>query len=300
MSTPFAFKTYLTKDQVTARANVIAAGMVQDTVPADDSKLVQYPNLIEKPYPIVLITNGVGTCGKDSFVKYMMSSSSRYNGIAKLSTIDPVRDAALILYKAMDAIRYLFSTPPRTAAEIVAEKGDKYRDFMYDIKCAWEKDQSATRYSVGTVLATVINDRGENLSVICIDSRETDTITRITDMILEAGIICLKVLITRPGVDTDTWQNGCDHNVCLDESFYDIVVRNDGTEENLKQKAWAFTRQLELLNQCYGVSALGSAGDQTSILSNMHKEEEKEDSAISPIGFPDNSGDTGCTETDGD
>lgn len=303
MSTPFAFKTYLTTEQVKNRGAVIASYLQSDakthTAFNDEKALTEYPHLVEKPYPIVLITNGVATCGKDTFVKCMMSSSSKYNGVAKLSTIDPVRDAVLCLYKAMDTIRYLFSSPPKTSAEVVAEKGDRYRDMLYDIKCAWEKDCSASMHSTGTVLATLISDRGENLSAICIDSRETETIDRIVSMLSEAGIIVLKVLITAPWTDTNQWQNGCDSNVCMDESYYDVVIHNDGSEDDLKHIAWVFTKSLERLNQCYGVSSVGSAGDTAALILNKPKEEEKEESAVSPMGFPVDDGDPSSSENNG-
>lgn len=223
-----------------------------------------YPKVVSNPYPIVFILNGVATIGKNEFVDAMISESSNKK-VVHISTIDPVRDAVKLLLEVNDQYQGFFSgcTPSSIA---IMEKGDLYRDFLYNVKQSWEKyDHGATMYSIGKIMRAIFDDTDRVCRAIFIDSREVETINRITSTLGSIGIITMKVLIRGSRSTTADWKNGCDSNVCMDESFYDVVVRNCYDLQWLRNTATVFYHTLSNAIRTYGISRDGEAGDATII-----------------------------------
>ncbi|MCM1295201.1 MAG: hypothetical protein NC311_06640 [Muribaculaceae bacterium] len=254
-----SYKTYATEDAVISRGSVISE-LLQGAIDHPSVASDAYPTLIDSPYPAVFILNGVATIGKNEFFDAMNSVPD--TTVVHLSTIDPVRDAVKTLLVATDTAGP-YVDGHILADEIIGQKGDKYRDFLFNVKQAWEgHDYGATLYSIGLILSTI--DKGpSSCKGIFIDSRETDTINRIVDTLRAAGIITLKILIIGDRTTPADWSNGCDSNICTDESFYDIVVHNNGSVADLEASARSFASTLSVALKTYGISRIGPSGDAT-------------------------------------
>lgn len=256
------YKTYATPDNTKARGHVIAQ-YLQSAVDIPSDVFEPYSSIITNPLPVVFILNGVATTGKNEFVNAMKADAGNPNSIVHLSTIDPCREAVKILLDTNDSVRDYFVKDERTADEIVADKDDQYRDFLFNVKESWEKyGLGATSYSIGLILKT-LGTLESRCKAIFIDSRETDTINRIVSTLTDCGVITLKILITNKDNGPANWTNGCDSNVCMDESFYDIVVRNDDDLDALRAVAVSFIAHLDIISRVYGISADGPGGDRT-------------------------------------
>lgn len=258
------YATYATPDMVNNRKAAIAR-VLQDVVdypPPSHVPLTTYPKVVSNPYPIVFILNGVATIGKNEFVDAMIEQSSSKAAI-HLSTIDPVRDVVKHLLQVNDQYQGFFAGCVPSGITIM-EKGDEYRDFLFNVKESWEKhDHGATMYSVGRIMRAIYDDTDHVCRAIFIDSRETETINRIISAMGSIGIITMKILILGSRSTTADWKNGCDHNICTDESFYDIVVHNDDNLERLRLSACSFWITLNNILDTYGISRDGACGDTT-------------------------------------
>lgn len=258
------YATYASPEMISNRKGVLAHAL-QDAVDRPHPSHIPftpYPKVIYNPYPIVFILNGVATIGKNEFVDVMVEQSSDKE-VIHLSTIDPVRDVVKHLLQLNDQYQGFFTdcTPSET---VITKKNDEYRDFLFNVKESWEKyDHGATTYSIGNIMRAIYDDTDKMCRAIFIDSRETETINRITSAMNSVGIITMKILICGNRSTTADWKNGCDHNICTDESFYDVVVHNDGNLERLKLSACSFWITLNNILDTYGISRDGACGDTT-------------------------------------
>jgi len=261
-SCPFGSYSYLTRDEINARAQKIAE-IIRAGDPEGPGAIV-YPECIERPYPVVLVVNGVGTSGKDTFVNYCREYAEmcECKSVAAISCVDPVKDAAKVLLRSLDPINYLYVKHRTDSETIIERKGDAYRTLLHDIKEVWNTDGSANEYAVGTALTSALTDDGKKISMIAIYCRETENIDTIVDWITSCGLICLKMLVTSPKVNTSTWTNSSDSAICTDPKYYDIVYDNSGEIEDLWNYAGSFMKALINANSYCGVSVFGSSGDR--------------------------------------
>lgn len=241
---------------IDARRKVLAE-VLQEAINYIDVTPIQYPPVMAKAMPIVIILNGIATTGKDTFIELMNKYWEHDFKIAHISAIDPVRNAAKALLDAVDQYEdHLVNH--MSAQDVIVTKDDHYRQLLFKVKAAWEEhDFGATAYSAGKIahLIELSNDTDPDTfgcGAIVIDVRETEMIDRLADTLRDAGVIALKMLITSDRVKKEDWTNGAETGVCLDSSYYDLVVRNDDLDE-LEKIAEAFSKRLSQALRCYGV-----------------------------------------------
>lgn len=155
----------------------------------------------------VIIINGTGGSGKDTFVEFC----SEFVKVTNISSVDKVKEAAKILVGWN------------------GEKDEKSRKLLVDLKqLSIEYNDSPTKY---------IKEQFEkfeegNSEYLFIHIREIDEIEKIKKL-LNAKTL----LIKNPRVALIT-SNNSDGNVY--KYTYDYTIENDGTLEDLKEKARKF------------------------------------------------------------
>lgn len=169
----------------------------------------------------VVIINGVGASGKDTFVMYC----AEYGSVFNLSTVDRVK----------------------TAAKELGWQGDKSpeaRKFLSDIKDAWVRYNDGSFKDIIERVERISLDPMENLEditpVFFIHAREPEEIQKFKR---HYGHKAVTVLVR--GRDSGEEQiNHADLNVA--DYPYAYEVDNSGTLEDLNEKARVF--MLEIVN----------------------------------------------------
>ena len=168
----------------------------------------------------IIIINGSGRCGKDTFVEYAKSVSDD-NHVYLISTIDKVKEIAKLMGWN-------------------GGKDEKSRKFLSDLKLAW------TNYNDGVFKNTVeiINNQEETYNsslfndwsdnnmyfVMC---REPEEIQKFKDYYEDD---CVTLLIRRP--DCQVKGNYSDESV---ENYnYDYIIENNKGLDELKESAEKF------------------------------------------------------------
>ena len=155
----------------------------------------------------VIIINGTGGSGKDTFVEFC----SEFSKVTNISSVDKVKEAAKVLVGWN------------------GEKDEKSRKLLVDLKrLSIDYNDSPTKYIKEQFDLFTKNDS----EYLFIHIREIDEIEKIKKL-LNANTL----LITNPRVALIT-SNDSDGNVY--KYNYDWTIENDGTLEDLKQKAREF------------------------------------------------------------
>jgi len=155
----------------------------------------------------VIIINGTGGSGKDTFVEFC----SEFAKVTNISSVDKVKEAAKILVGWN------------------GEKDEKSRKLLVDLKqLSIEYNNSPTKY-IQEEYDKFIKDNSEYLFI---HIREIEEIEKIKKL-LNAKTL----LIRNPRIALIT-SNNSDGNVY--NYNYDYIIENDGTLEDLKQKAKKF------------------------------------------------------------
>lgn len=156
----------------------------------------------------VIIINGTGGSGKDTFVEFC----SEFAKVTNISSVDKVKEAAKILVGWN------------------GEKDEKSRKLLVDLKqLSIDYNNSPTKY-IQEEYDKFIKDNSEYMFI---HIREIEEIEKIKKL-LNAKTL----LIRNPRVALIT-SNNSDGNVY--NYNYDYIIENDGTLEELKQKAKKFT-----------------------------------------------------------
>lgn len=150
-------------DEIRNRTNAFIEAIKNCSINAELEHPVDYnqelpSTLINDPLPVICIINGVGASGKGTFCGMVDRFSD--NGAVEISTIDPVREAAkLLLENSVDfPMKYRWDVR-MSSDDIVTEKGDAYRQFLHEIKDAWDRyDRSSLNYAISKVLS-IIDER---------------------------------------------------------------------------------------------------------------------------------------------
>ena len=159
----------------------------------------------------IIITNGTGGSGKDTFVSFC----SEFVNVLNVSTVDKVKEAAKILVGWN------------------GEKDEVSRKLLSDLKkLSVEYNEAPTKYI--KYMADKFQLSGEHLMFVHI--REVEEIEKAKNM-LNANTL----LITNPRIQIIT-SNDSDGKI--NEYNYDYYVLNDGTLEDLKLKAQQFIKNL--------------------------------------------------------
>lgn len=154
----------------------------------------------------VIIINGTGGSGKDTFVENVMKISTV--NIDNISTVDKVKEVAIMLGWGGD-------------------KEERSRKFLSDIKDLWSEYCDGPYYNV---LERIEKTNSEIIFVHC---REPEEIGKFAKYY---GEQCTTLLIKR--TDHQTRGNHADENV--ENYSYDTVIDNDSDLMALQRKAIAF------------------------------------------------------------
>ena len=159
----------------------------------------------------IIIINGTGGAGKDAFVNFC----SEVEKVMNVSTVDKVKEAAKILVGWN------------------GEKDEISRKLLGDLKrLSIDYNDAPTRYVVKKAEEFKNNDK----QIMFIHAREAEEIEK------EKKLLGAKtLLITNPRVKLIT-SNDSDGKV--NEYKYDYYIENDGTLEDLKNKAIKFVKEL--------------------------------------------------------
>lgn len=159
----------------------------------------------------IIIINGSGGVGKDTFVNIC----SKFRKVLNISTIDKAKEAARIL------------------VDWNGEKDEKYRKLLVDLKkLSIDYNDSPTKYISKKAEEFMDSDN----EIMFIHIREAEEINK-AKRLLGAKTL----LITNPHVKIIT-SNDSDKKV--NQYEYDYYIDNDGTIEDLSNKALEFIQNL--------------------------------------------------------
>ena len=165
----------------------------------------------------VVIINGYGTCGKDKFVKLFARAIPLDTEMNNISTVDNVKE-----------ISKLMGWDGRS-------KTEKDRQLWVDLKAAH------TRYNDGIFNAIVVHINQSDDNFFFVHCREPKEIQKFVDHYSSMpSVECTTLLIDRSGVEPPN--NESDRSVMDYE--YDKVIMNNGTLNDLMNKADHFYREL--------------------------------------------------------
>ena len=162
----------------------------------------------------VVIINGTGGCGKDTFVNLCKMIDPK---IQNYSTIDAVKDVA----RKMGWLE---------------DKSEKGRKFLSDIKELWDEyNYGATGVVIKRVskYKDLLEELGMDTTVF-VHCREPHKIKEMKEKFVELGCQVITLLIENNNV-ADILTNDSDRYVR--EYDYDLIVENNGTIDDLSSSA---------------------------------------------------------------
>ena len=159
----------------------------------------------------IVIINGSGGVGKDTFVEFC----SEFTNVKNISSVDKVKEAAKVLVNWN------------------GEKDEKSRKFLSDLK---KMSIDYNNYPMVYIKEQAAEfKQNEEQTIMFIHIREKSEIQKVKE---EVGAKTL--LITSTRVEKIT-TNASDANV--EDYNYDCYISNDGTLEELKEKAKKFVME---------------------------------------------------------
>ena len=164
----------------------------------------------------IVLINGIGRSGKDTFVEFCQKDTSVSGQIWNISTVDLVKKAAKILGWN-------------------GEKDEKGRKFLSDLK---DLATSYSDLSFTYIHNTIFSAEGiGNVKIIFVHCREPEEIDRLKKE-LGATTLLIKNNRIKPIIS-----NHADRDV---ENYnYDYVIENNGTLEELAAQAHKFLDNLD-------------------------------------------------------
>ena len=196
-------------------------------------------------YPVVVIINGVGATGKNTFI----DNVSKVCATAYYSTIDAVKKSANVLINHEAELGLMQATQYRD------EKDDSYRSFLNAIKTAWTEYTDGPNVSIVEQVRNIISyniENGEWRDIIFVDCREPENIEKIRAMIANnLQLIVLTVLIK--GINSpEDYTNPGDRSVY--DFDYDIVINNTyGELAKFQMQAYFFGGLFNEAQDAYGL-----------------------------------------------
>ena len=155
----------------------------------------------------IIIINGTGGSGKDTFISFC----NEYRKVLNVSTVDKVKEAAKVLVGWN------------------GEKDEKSRKLLVDLKrLSIDYNDAPTKY----IMSRVDEFNNSDYEIMFIHIRESEEIDK-AKKLLNAKTL----LITNPRVELITSN---DSDAKVNEYNYDYNILNDGTLEDLKEKAKIF------------------------------------------------------------
>lgn len=235
------------------------------------------PTEIDDPYPVIILINGSGGCGKGTLIKQIRQYCNA--PVYELSTVDPLRPVAKTLMEyQQDMFTGLFETDPMTASAEESEKGGPYRQFLSDLKYAWSNhNEGPNTYVVGLALKLITDNRWtidehtglpiqpepspttyDMPAMIFINAREPKNLDELKNSFWELGLLCFTMKME--GIEHKA-EDLADSDLLVNDYDYDIVVRNKGTTDDLSVLAFTMNTFVNRANRMYGVSVAESKID---------------------------------------
>lgn len=166
----------------------------------------------------ILIINGMGGVGKDTFVNCLKN----YAKVMHISIVDIVKSTA-------------------TKLGWNGEKDEKSRRFLSDLKVAIDRYNDANYEYVKTVVEQFKTDALlEGYEILCIDMREKEQVYK-----AKKDFGARSVLVVRDSVKNIT-SNIADAGVFSMD--YDVVIKNNSTIDDLNKAAGQFVSDLRAAN----------------------------------------------------
>lgn len=168
----------------------------------------------------IFIVNGKGKSGKDSFESFVIDYAERLAAtpVVKISIIDYVKDIAS--YAGWDGGKTM-----------------EDRRFLCDLKKILTEWNDSPMQDLYSSIQDIKEHEGENVTIF-IDMREPNDIERFEKICSSNGWRYSSVLIKRDELDNLSYGNSADDNVF--NYFYDIIIENNGTLEDLRNSAEYF------------------------------------------------------------
>ena len=216
-------------------------------VPEENSlvKIADRSNM--QKLPIIIILNGAGAVGKDTFVDDftdVASTNSRVSRVMRLSTVDLVYTAVNKVL-LMEDIGENGDHVRASIQKSVKEKDDPWRQFMNDVKMAWSRYCDGPRqYIMNRVIDIVKTNRF--IEYIFIYSRESPEINSFVELFNNAGFL-VTTLFMYGRKNAEDWQNDCDSQVADGKVHYDYQIGNTGTLEDLNAEAVEYYKKLSTI-----------------------------------------------------
>lgn len=247
--------TMATPQSIAAGTNNILTYMKATTSISIEDGIISQDNFQQgvaersQKYPIIVIINGAGGNGKDTFVE----AAGKHCAALNLSAISEVTGVVKSMIEISEA--YKCGSEPRDPSASMAAKDDAYRTFLHDVKMAWVNFCDGPAHCLYGEIRRAINDQinGNNAyDIIFLHIREVDEITKIKDyLIQQMGLIVITILV-RGLVDPSTYTNAGDRDV--EKYTYDMTITNrQGMVDMLEMQAQMFADRLVTANMHCGI-----------------------------------------------
>jgi hypothetical protein len=164
---------------------------------------------------MIVVINGFPQSGKDQFISFCQESVQYVHNI---STIDSTKKIATLM--GWDGT-----------------KDNKSRDFLSDLKSLWVRYNNGPLIELAKTYMDIVNNEPD--SVVFVHCREPEEISKIVDWFSKGAVYTLfldRAVENLPANKSDT-------NVEL--YSYDETLANNGTLEELRDKAYKFIRDLK-------------------------------------------------------
>ena len=171
----------------------------------------------------IVVINGIAQHGKDTFVKEVIAAGADDVSVINHSTVRLVKNVARRYFGADETVK----------------KGDAERRLWSDLKDAWTRYNNGPFNEVVEMVREIESCyRPRQKVILFIHAREPVEIDKLKK---KFGDACMTLLITNYN-KTYVPDNHADQDVFDYE--YDLIIKNDGTIEDLKQKADEFVATL--------------------------------------------------------
>lgn len=172
--------------------------------------------------PFILLINGPGRSGKDSFVDIIgdyLSKKDYPTRVCSVSTVDKI-------YAGMNAI--LSNDDREEVQQQIQSKSDQWRQFMHELKMSWSKFcDGPYQYILREIYHSIYNNIEYSVSnpveFVTVMTREPDEIYRMIDQFTSIGLMVFSIFIDGITKSTD-YKNDCDSKV---DGNYDIYFTNN-------------------------------------------------------------------------
>ena len=111
---------------------------------------MEVANQVSDPLPVIILINGAGGNGKDTFINAVNKTLAVYN----ISTIDPIKTVASQLIDITDNYSDFEKISGTTE---MTNKSDRYREFLHEMKMAWSKFNDGPNVNMRGAISGVLN-----------------------------------------------------------------------------------------------------------------------------------------------